>query len=136
MATEATEDNWLLQGLATLQGCKATRRWTFGPKNALKGFSAVNKAKSCLDAVFQSCPEILIVWDLTSGSDIHFSRTLQKNAWKSPCWEDKEGQDASTYHENSVLRRERTRGGGASWREVVPRSTLLCTAWAVFPLSS
>lgn len=28
---------------------------------ALKGFSVVNKAKSCLEAVFLTCPEILIV---------------------------------------------------------------------------
>lgn len=95
LVSEATENSWLLQGIATLQGCQAARRRTSGPRKGPQRFQCCQQSQGML-----TCPGMLN----------NFSQTLKK----TDCLEDK-GQDATIYHENSVPMRERTRRGQASW---------------------
>lgn len=114
MATEATEDSWLLQRLATQQEARLVEVGRLDQRKPSK--VAVQSTKPSHVLMLHSSLALKYSW-----SEIHFSWTLQKNAWKSPCLEDKEGQDASTYHENSVLRRK-GQGRGAAGGKGCPEA--------------
>lgn len=56
LVPEATENSWLLQGIATPQGCQAARRKTSGPRKIPQSFRCCQESQGML-----TCPEILII---------------------------------------------------------------------------